>query len=80
MLVQPDPVGTAIGTCPNAAVPNVPCTATLSAEGVSYSGLLKIDGRPVCVDPTTGLTNGSPPGLVKYTVATPGQSLVSVAS
>ena len=77
VLVEPNPIGTKIKTCPNTAIPNVPCTATLTAKTVSYSGLLHIGGKRVCLDAVTGLTNGSPPGTVLYTVANPGQALVA---
>lgn len=76
IVVQPDPIRAPIAGCPNVAIPNVPCATTLTAEQVSFSQLVFIDGSPVCLDTTTGITSGSPPGIAKYTVKTPGQSLV----
>jgi hypothetical protein len=77
VLVATDPEGQSISGCPNrnVAVGLTPCTTTLRViEG--YSAFLRIDGRRVCLDAVTGLTNGSPPGTVNYTVKDPGQTLV----
>jgi hypothetical protein len=43
-----------------------------------YSEFVRIDGRPVCLESVTGFTDGTPPGVVKYKVNAPGQSLVEV--
>jgi uncharacterized Zn-binding protein involved in type VI secretion len=75
VLVQGDPLGKGIAGCPNAGVTIVPCTAT-TAVTAGHSTLLRIDGRPVCLDTITGLTNGTPPGLVQFAVREPGQALV----
>jgi hypothetical protein len=76
VLVAKDPEGRPIAGCPNAAPPMRPCLTTLVVrEG--YSDLLRIDGRAVCLDTITGRTDGSPPGVVDYTVASPGQILVT---
>jgi hypothetical protein len=40
---------------------------------------VRIDGRRVCLDTVTGLTDGTPPGTIKYEVRSPGQDLVSEA-
>lgn len=77
VLVATDPEDRTISGCPNRNVflALVPCTTTLRVtEG--YSAFVRIDGRRVCLDTVTGLTNGSPPGTVKYTVKQPGQDLV----
>jgi hypothetical protein len=54
-----------------------PCTATLVAEA-GYSSFVRISGRRVCLDSVTGLTDGTPPGVVKYLVRDPGQHLVTI--
>jgi hypothetical protein len=76
VLVAIDPEGRSIAGCPNAAPPMYPCLITLVVrEG--YSDLLRIDGRAICLDTVTGKTNGNPPGVVDYTVASPGQIIVT---
>lgn len=76
VLVAPDPEGRPITGCPNTGPTIKPCTTTLRVrEG--YSELVRIDGRAVCLDTVTGLTDGTPPGVVDYTVRSPGQELVS---
>jgi hypothetical protein len=78
VLVEIDPEGRPIGGCPNVSAVIKPCTATLPVlEG--YSGFIRIDGRRVCLDTVTGLTDGTPPMTVKYVVRNPGQSFVSEA-
>jgi hypothetical protein len=53
-----------------------PCLTTLKVQQ-GYSGLIDIQGRRVCLDTVTGLTDGTPPGTFKYSVRRPGQDLVS---
>jgi hypothetical protein len=75
VLVEPDPVGRPISGCPNVGATIKPCTSTLAVrEG--YSDLLTINGRRVCLDTVTGLTDGTPPGTVPYKVKNPGQGFV----
>lgn len=75
VLVATDPEGKSIGGCPWAGPGMKPCTNTLKVtEG--YSSLIRIDGRAVCLDTITGLTDGLPPGTFFYKVRSPGQSLV----
>jgi hypothetical protein len=76
VLVEIDPEGKTIVACPNVGIAIKPCTTTLKVE-VGYSALMKVDGRRVCLDTVTGLTDGTPPGIVKYHVVRPGQGLVS---
>lgn len=76
VLVEPDPEGKPIKGCPNYGPTVKPCTATLVVKE-GYSDFIRIDGRPVCLDPVTGLTDGTPPGVVNYIVIDPGQKLVS---
>ncbi|MBI4538142.1 MAG: hypothetical protein HY704_01360 [Gemmatimonadetes bacterium] len=78
VLVETDPEGRAIVSCPNFNPPAGirPCTRTLRVQ-TGYSGLLRIEGRRVCLDTVRGFTDGTPPGTVRYGVTVPGQSLVS---
>lgn len=77
VLVADDPERCRIGACPNANPPAGirPCLTTLAVtEG--YSTFVSIAGHPVCLDSVTGLTDGTPPGQVEYTVKRPGQQFV----
>lgn len=76
VLVRADPEGRPIAGCPNVGATIKPCTATLAVQR-GYSSFMRVDGRPVCLDTVEGLTDGTPPGVVKYNVANPGQALVS---
>ncbi len=78
VLVERDPEGKAIIGCPNYGPTIKPCTTTLVVQE-GYSAWLRIDGRRICLDPVTGLTDGTPPGVVKYIVRLPGQVFVSEA-
>lgn len=78
VLVRADPEGRPIAGCPNIGPTIKPCTATLAVQQ-GYSPLVTVDGRPVCLDSLAGLTDGTPPGTVKYKVNAPGQSLVTEA-
>ncbi len=75
VLVESDPEGRPITGCPNISATIKPCTRTLKVEA-GYSDFLRVDGRRVCLETVTGLTDGTPPGIVKYIVRLPGQSLV----
>lgn len=75
ILVEKDPEGRPILGCPNIGATIKPCTTTLPVrEG--YSDFVSIEGRRVCLDTVTGLTDGTPPASVNYTVRIPGQNLV----
>src|SRR5690349_18594157 len=76
VLVEIDPEAKSIVACPNVGLTIKPCTNTLKVE-TGYSGLMRVGGRRVCLDTVTGLTDGTPPGVVKYHVVRPGQDLVS---
>jgi hypothetical protein len=78
-LVENDPEGRDIGMCPNSAPPFKKCVKTLKVQA-GYSALVRIDGRRLCLDSLRGLTDGTPPGVVEYEVADPGQRLVTVGS
>jgi hypothetical protein len=76
ILVEPDPEGKTIKGCPNYGPTIKPCVTTLKVKE-GYSDFISIDGRAVCLDTLTGLTDGTPPGAVNYIVVDPGQRLVS---
>lgn len=76
VLVETDPEQRPIVGCPNYGPTIKPCTSTLKVRA-GYSDLLRVEGRRVCLDTVTGLTDGTPPGMVEYKVRSPGQDLVS---
>ncbi|SRR6266542_4326384 len=76
VLVDDDPEGRAITGCPMYGATVKPCQRTLKVDA-GYSDFLRVDGKRICLDTVTGLTDGTPPGVVKYRVRTPGQELVS---
>jgi hypothetical protein len=76
VLVEPDPEGKTIVGCPNVGPAIKPCQLTLKVA-TGYSAFMRVDGRRVCLDTVTGLTDGTPPGVVLYTVHDPGQHLFS---
>lgn len=76
VLVQADPEGRPIVGCPNIGPTIKPCTTTLKVQA-GYSSWIRVDGQPVVLDVVTGLTDGTPPGVVKYRVTTSAQTLVS---
>lgn len=75
VLVEPNPEGKSISGCPNIGLTIKPCTSTLKVQ-VGYSAYIRVDGKRICLDTVTGLTDGTPPGTVKYKVRSPGQNLV----
>lgn len=75
VLVETDPEGRPISGCPMVGPGIKACGLTLKVRK-GYSELLRIEGRRVCLDTVTGLTDGTPPGAVTYTVRNPGQELV----
>ena len=76
ILVEPDPVGRKIVGCPNVGPAIKPCAVTLVVKE-GYSSFIRIGGRRVCLDTVTGLTDGTPPGTVRYKVRSAGQEFVS---
>jgi hypothetical protein len=78
VLVENDPEGRTIVACPNVGATIKPCQHTLQVQQ-GYSDFIRIDKRRVCLDTVTGLTDGTPPGTIKYKVNNPGQDLVSEA-
>ena len=79
VLVENDPVGWSIALCPNIGFAIKPCQTTLKVE-TGYSEFIRVNGKRVCLDTVTGLTDGTPPGTVKYRVREPGQGWVSGAA
>ena len=75
VLIAPDPEGRAITGCPNYGPAIKPCTTTLKVDA-GYSGWIRIGGQSVCLDTVTGLSDGTPPGIVKYLVNAAGQEWV----
>jgi hypothetical protein len=78
VLVRSDPERKPITGCSNVGPTIKPCALTLKVS-TGYSDLVRIDGRPVCLDTLTGDTDGTPPTAIQYIVADPGQSLVEEA-
>lgn len=77
VLVENNPEKRRISGCPNVGPTIKPCQLTLKVS-TGYSAFIRVDGRRLCLDTVTGLTDGTPPGVVKYKVRSPGQELVSV--
>lgn len=77
VLVENNPEGRTILSCPNVGPTIKPCQLTLKVS-TGYSAFIRVDGHPLCLGTITGLTDGTPPGVVKYNVRSPGQELVSV--
>jgi hypothetical protein len=80
VLVEDNPEGRDIDWCPNRNLAGIrPCDNSLKVrEG--YSAFVAIDQHAVCLDNLWGLTDGTPPGAVKYEVRAPGQEYVSGAA
>lgn len=76
VLVENDPQAKLITGCANMGMTIKPCQLTVNVES-GYSGFIRIQGRKVCLDTITGLTDGTPPGSVRYIVQSPGQNFVS---
>ncbi|MFI5915166.1 hypothetical protein [Dactylosporangium sp. NPDC051541] len=75
VLVDADPEGRPIAGCPNIGPTMKPCTTTL-AVSTGYSTWLRIGGRRIVLASLDGLTDGTVPGTVHYTVRDPGQGIV----
>jgi hypothetical protein len=80
VLVDDNPEGRDIDRCDFTNLAGIrPCGNSLKVrEG--YSAFIAIDGHAVCLDNLWGLTDGTPPGTVKYEVRAPGQEYVSGAA
>jgi hypothetical protein len=76
VLVATDPEGRDIDHCPNRGPEGVkPCGKTLKVHP-GYSTFIRIGKKAVCLDNLWGLTDGTPPGVVKYNVVDPAQTFV----
>jgi hypothetical protein len=75
VLVDDDPEGRTIVACPNVGPTMKPCARTLKVIS-GYSGWLRIDGQRIALSSVDGLTDGTLPGTVHYTVRDPGQQHV----
>jgi hypothetical protein len=75
VLVEVDPEGRNIVACPNYGANIKPCKKTLKVA-VGYSGLVRIDGKRTVLSTLDGLTDGTPPGAVHYTMRDPAQTFV----
>ncbi|MER0204867.1 MAG: hypothetical protein DU480_13680 [Nitrosomonas sp.] len=75
VLVENNPENRGIVGCPNIGVGIKPCTTTLKVKQ-GYSGFIRINGHRVCLSTVTGLTDGTPPGVVTYKVRNSGQNLI----
>ena len=67
VLVKEDLEGRPIKGCPNLSIGIKPCRQTLAVK-TGCSDLVRIEGRPVCLESVGGLTDGTPPGVVPYLV------------
>lgn len=76
VLVATNPEGRSIRGCPNVGATIKPCQRSLAVE-TGYSEFITVEGQAVCLDTVSGLTDGTPPGTVRYVVRDPGQQLVS---
>ena len=79
VLVETDPEGWPISLCPNIGFGIKPCQITLKVE-TGYSEFIRVNGKRLCLETVTGLTDGTPPGTVKYEVRHPGQEWVAGAA
>lgn len=75
ILIESNPESRPIVGCPNVGPAIKPCMTTLKVNQ-GYSSLLRINGHRICLSNIQGLTDGTPPGVVKYQVRSPGQNLV----
>jgi hypothetical protein len=76
VLVEDDPEGRTIKSCPNIGATIKPCQKTLAVRQ-GYSVFIRINRKPACLDTVSGFTDGTPPAGVNYTVRVPGQDLVA---
>ena len=76
VLVDDNPEQRRINGCPNIGATIKPCLTTLAVRK-GYSEWIRIEGKRLCLDTVTGLTDGTPPGVVEYKVRTPGQEFVA---
>jgi hypothetical protein len=81
ILVEPDPLHRPIAACPQSLAGAPPCRNTISVnEAASYSALVRIDNRRVCLNTTTGTTDWGALTSTPYTVSDAGQALVQLGA
>jgi hypothetical protein len=79
VLVDNDPEGRAIAGCPNIGPTMKPCAMTLKVAA-GYSTWLRIGGNKVTLSNLDGLTDGTVPGTVHYSVQAVGQHFLRADS
>ena len=79
LLVRDNPERRPITGCPNYGATIKPCLTTLAVQA-GYSSFIRIGGHEACLDTVTGLTDGTPPGIVTYKVRSAGQRLVGASA
>lgn len=79
VLVHNDPQGRDIVHCPNIGPTMKPCVKTLRVI-TGYSDYIRVGGEAVVLSTLDGLTDGTVPGTVHYTVRAAGQGFVSADS
>jgi hypothetical protein len=79
VLLEPDPVGRTISGCPNIGATIKPCQHTLRVDA-GYSEFVRVNGKRVVLESLSGLTDGTPPGIVKYEMRRPGQDVVRASA
>jgi hypothetical protein len=75
VLVRGDTLGRAVKRCLGGGPPLRPCKRTLR-EREGFSDFVHINGVPVLHSGLKGITDADPVGIVEYTAAAAGQSLV----
>lgn len=77
ILVKGDPVGRTISRCPNYNPPaGIKACQKTRKVAQGHSAFIRISGRPICLSGVEGLTDGTPSGVVRYTVHRSGQNWV----
>lgn len=75
VLVDGDLLLKPVAGCPNIGATIKPCNLTLTMSN-GKSSFIKINGRSVLLENATGITDGTPPGVVQYSVFLTHQSFV----
>jgi hypothetical protein len=76
LLVGSDLHGAPIVGCPNYGPTAKPCLRTLVVTA-GRSMWIRVDGVPVVALDAQGLTDGTPPGVVRFRVHDPGQRFLT---
>ena len=78
VLVDHNTVSRPVNGCKHpGSINSKPCTSTLSAVP-GYSNFVRIQGKRICLDSITGITDSVPPS--SYKVTHPGQAIVRETS